>query len=59
MGGIVNVLKNVKGSFIKSKEVKIDYKCMNCGLPLENPDGPYARRFCSDACKEEYMDSLK
>ena len=28
---------------------------MNCGKPIENPEGPFGRRFCSDKCKKEYM----
>jgi predicted nucleic acid-binding Zn ribbon protein len=52
----MNVLKNVKGSFIKSKTVPSANKCMNCGNIITEPlPGPDGRRFCSDNCKKEYF----
>jgi len=52
----MNVLQNVKGSFIRGKTPPSQNKCMACGKVIENPSaGLDGRRFCSSACKEEYM----
>jgi len=52
----MNVLQNVKGSFIRGKTPAIENKCMNCRKVIEDPmPGPDGRRFCSEKCKKEYF----
>jgi len=52
----MNVLQNVKGSYIRGKTPIIENKCMNCRKIIEDPlPGPEGRRFCSNKCKNEYM----
>jgi len=51
----MNVLKNIKGSYIKGKTPTSECKCMNCNAIIENPNGLFGKKFCSEECKEEYM----
>lgn len=52
----MNVLRNIKGSYVSGKTPVVASKCMSCGKPIENPTaGIDGRRFCSQACKKEYM----
>lgn len=39
-----------------SEHPRKQYRCMNCGKTITSPEGNmYTRRFCSVACKEEYI----
>ncbi len=40
---------------LRSSVPKIEYKCLNCGKKIENPEGPYGKRFCSEDCKLAYF----
>lgn len=52
----MNVLQNVKGSFIRGNTPSNKPKCMSCGQLIETPmPGPDGRRFCSEKCKKEYF----
>ncbi len=52
----MNVLQNVKGSFIRGKGPATDNKCMTCGKVIQEPmPGPDGRRFCSQECRDKYF----
>ncbi|MCX8158281.1 MAG: DUF2116 family Zn-ribbon domain-containing protein [Candidatus Diapherotrites archaeon] len=42
-----------------AKNIKIKRKCLNCGKELETREKGdlYSRRFCSDKCRDEYMNA--
>ncbi len=57
--GNMDVLRNVK-TYRSPKTITIDYKCMNCNGPLdETTHGLYGRRFCSEKCKDKYLENPK
>ena len=33
----------------------MDYKCVNCGNDISDAKHLYARRFCSEKCRDEYF----
>jgi DNA-directed RNA polymerase subunit RPC12/RpoP len=47
-----NLNFNIKGA---RNSPKMEYTCMNCRKILENPEGPFGKRFCSEECRREYM----
>jgi DNA-directed RNA polymerase subunit RPC12/RpoP len=44
---------NVNG--VRGNTPKMGYTCMNCRKEIENPEGPFGKRFCSEECRKEYM----
>lgn len=55
----MDVLRNVKTPR-QAKSIKIEYKCMNCNEPLDaTASGLYARRFCSEKCRDKYFEDTK
>ncbi len=56
----MDVLRNVKNYRGSSKAIKIEPKCMNCNSLLdETTHGLYGRRFCSERCKDKYLENTK
>ncbi len=52
----MDVLKNVKNRGGLGGSSTIQYTCMNCRKVIQDSGaGVYGRRFCCEACKDEYM----
>jgi len=51
----MNSLKSINSNYSSTRAPKMEYKCMACGQIIENPEGPFGKRFCSEYCKEKYL----